>query len=68
MFLERKPKFRSRKLEFNRALQVFRHDEVDDFEDFDSPLRSVAQVATGVDKEEEDVCTWRLLITRGLIC
>ena len=55
MFGERKPKFRSRKLDFNRPLTVYRHDEVDDFDDFDSPLRSVVQVATGVDKEEEDV-------------
>lgn len=55
MFLDRKPKFRSRKLDFGKALPVYRCDEVDDFEEFDGPLRSVAQVATGVDKEEEDV-------------
>jgi hypothetical protein len=55
MFLERKPKFRSRKLDFNRALPVYRHDEVNDFDEFEEPTRSVAQVATGVDKEEEDV-------------
>jgi hypothetical protein len=55
MFLERKPKFRSRKLDFNRALPVYRYDEVDDFEEFEEPTRSVTRVATGVDKEEEDV-------------
>lgn len=53
--MDRKPKFRSRKLEFNRALPVYQFDEIDDFDDFDGPLRSVAQVATGVDKEEEEV-------------
>ena len=34
---------------------LYCHDEVDDLDDFDSPLRAVAQVATGVDKEEEEV-------------
>lgn len=55
MFSERKPKFRSRKLDFGKQLPIYRYDEVDDLDDFDSPLRSVAQVATGVDKEEETV-------------
>lgn len=51
---ERKPKFRSRKLDFGKALQVFRFDQAVDLDDYGSPLRGVAQVATGVDKEEED--------------
>jgi len=34
---------------------VLRYDEYEDGEDFDSPLRPVQPVATGVDKEEEDV-------------
>lgn len=55
--MDRKPKFRSRKLEFNKQLAVYRFDEIDEFEDFDSPLRSVVPVATGVDKEEEEVFT-----------
>lgn len=55
MFADRKPKFRSRKLEFNKVLPVYRHDEIDDADDFDGPLRSVTAVATGVDKEEEEV-------------
>lgn len=57
MFSDRKPKFRSRKLEFNKTLPVYRCGEVDDADDFDGPLRSVAAVATGVDKEEEEVST-----------
>lgn len=56
MLIDRKPKFRSRKLDFNKALAVYRFNEIDDFDDYDEPLRSVVQVATGVDKEEEDVC------------
>lgn len=55
MFLERKPKFRNRKLDFGKALGLYRFDEVDELDEYDSPLRSVAPVATGVDKEEEDV-------------
>lgn len=55
MLIDRKPKFRSRKLEYNRSLAVYRYDEVNDFDDYDEPIRSVAQVATGVDKEEEEV-------------
>lgn len=55
MFADRKPKFRSRKLEFNKVLPVYRYDEIDDADDFDGPLRSVTAVATGVDKEEEEV-------------
>ncbi len=54
MFADRKPKFRSRKLETSRLLEVYRYDQVDDVDDFDGPSRAVVQVATGVDKEEED--------------
>lgn len=54
MFSDRKPKFRSRKLDNHKALPVYRHDEIEDLDDYDSPLRAIAQVATGVDKEEEE--------------
>lgn len=55
VFSERKPKFRARKLDFSKTLQVYRFDQAIDLDDYGSPLRTVAQVATGVDKEEEDV-------------
>ena len=53
--MDRKPKFRSRKLEYNRPLKVYRYDETIDLDDYDNPMRSVPLIATGVDKEEEEV-------------
>lgn len=53
--MDRKPKFRSRKLEYNRPLQVYRYDEAVDIDDYDNPMRAVPLIATGVDKEEEEV-------------
>ncbi len=53
--MERKPKFRSRKLENSRPLLIYRYDDLVDFEDFSSPVRAIPLVATGVDKEEEEV-------------
>ena len=53
--MDRKPKFRSRKLEYNRGLQVFRYDDALDIDDYDNPMRAVPLIATGVDKEEEEV-------------
>lgn len=53
--MDRKPKFRSRKLEYNRPLSVYRYDDPLDLDDFDNPMRAVPLVATGVDKEEEEV-------------
>lgn len=54
VFTERKPKFRARKLDLNKSIPVYRFDQAVDLDDYGSPLRTVAQVATGVDKEEED--------------
>lgn len=51
---ERKPKFRARKIDFTRPLQILRYDQATDLDDYGSPLRTVTQVATGVDKDEED--------------
>ena len=53
--MDRKPKFRSRKLEYNRPLCVYRFDDSIDLDDYDNPIRAVPLVATGVDKEEEEV-------------
>ena len=53
--MERKPKFRSRKLDYNRPLPVHRYDDVIDIDDLGSPIRAVPMIATGVDKEEEEV-------------
>lgn len=60
---ERKPKFRARKLDFSKALQVLRYDQASDLDDYGSPLRTVTQVATGVDKEEEDEHHLRAALT-----
>lgn len=55
--MDRKPKFRSRKLEYNRPLTIFKHDDAVDIDDYDNPMRAVPLIATGVDKEEEEVTT-----------
>ena len=55
--MDRKPKFRSRKLEYSRPLQIYRFDDSIDIDDYDNPMRSVPLMATGVDKEEEEVKT-----------
>lgn len=52
--MDRKVKFRSRKLEYGRPLGVYRWDEALYVDDYGSPLRAVPLVATGVDREEED--------------
>lgn len=56
--MDRKPKFRSRKLEYNRPLCIHRYDDPIDLDDYDNPIRAVPLVATGVDKEEEEVFQW----------
>ena len=53
--MDRKPKFRSRKLEHNRPLQIYRHDDAVDIDDYDNHMRAAPMIATGVDKEEEEV-------------
>jgi hypothetical protein len=53
--MDRKPKFRSRKLEHNRPLQIFRYDDTVDIDDYDNHMRSAPMIETGVDKEEEEV-------------
>lgn len=57
---ERKTKFRARKLDYSKALLVLRYDQATDLDDYGSPLRTVTQVATGVDKDEEDVILFNL--------
>src|ERR1700733_4170475 len=52
---EKKPKFRSRKLDNAKPLVMYRYDEIDDLDEYGSPLRTVTHIATGVDKEEEEV-------------
>lgn len=66
MLIDRKPKFRSRKLDFSKTLAVYRFNEIDEFDDYDEPLRSVVQVATGVDKEEEDVLIFCIVLSSAL--
>ena len=53
--MDRQPKFRSRKLENNRSLQVYRFDDSVDIDDYDNHMRAAPTIATGVDKEEEEV-------------
>lgn len=55
--MDRKPKFRSRKLEHNRPLQIFRYDDAVDIDEYDNHMRAAPMIATGVDKEEEEVMT-----------
>jgi hypothetical protein len=53
--MDRKPKFRSRKLENNRPLQIYRYDDAVDIDDYDNHMRAAPMISTGVDKEEEEV-------------
>lgn len=46
---------RSRKLDYRRQIPVFKHYEVPDLDESASINRSIVQVATGVEKEEEEV-------------
>ena len=48
---------RARKLDYTRRLHVYRSEEVLDLDDQTQFARSVPVVATGVEKEEEEVCT-----------
>ena len=54
--MDRKPKFRSRKIDYTKAIAVYRWDQLgsDQMEELESPIRSIQPMATGVDKEEED--------------
>lgn len=47
---------RARKLDYTRRLHVYRSEEVLDLDDQTQFARSVPVVATGVEKEEEEVC------------
>ena len=53
-----KPKFRSRKLDYKRPLPLYHAQELPDLDD--DAHRAVPIVATGVEKEEEEVCSLRL--------
>ena len=46
---------RARKLDNSKALRVFRTEEIPDLEEQGQYGRSVIQIATGVEKEEEEV-------------
>lgn len=46
---------RARKLDNSKPLRVFYAEEVPDLEEHSQYGRSVLQIATGVEKEEEDV-------------
>jgi hypothetical protein len=48
---------RARKLDYSRRLHVYRAEEVPDLDDQTQFARSVPVVATGVEKEEEEVRT-----------
>jgi hypothetical protein len=49
-----KPKFRSRKLDFKRALPICYAEDLPDIDD--EANRAMPTVATGVEKEEEEAC------------
>ncbi|KAK9768620.1 Enhancer of polycomb-like protein 1 [Basidiobolus ranarum] len=49
-----KAKFRSRKIDDKRPLPVYRASEIPDFDEVANTQRSVPQVETGVEKEEEE--------------
>jgi hypothetical protein len=53
MLQQNKPKFRSRKLDFKKALPIRHAEDLPDLDDEGS--RAVPIVATGVEKEEEEV-------------
>ena len=53
--MERKPKFRSRKLDIHKPLVVYRFNEVSDLDEHASVSRALPAMPTGVDKEEEEV-------------
>lgn len=53
-------KFRSRKIDYRKALHVFRASELPDIDEVSSH-RSVPIIATGVEKEEEEVCSAPLI-------
>jgi len=46
---------RARKLDYSRRLRVYRSEEVPDLDDQTQFARNVPVVATGVEKEEEEV-------------
>ena len=49
-----KKKFRSKKLDYNRLLAVYRYHEITDVSEAELSSRSIPVIATGVDKEEEE--------------
>lgn len=51
---DKKGKFRSKKLDYNRLLNVYRYHEIVDVTEDELSSRAVPIIATGVDKEEED--------------
>lgn len=51
-----KVSFRARALDATRPMQIFKADEVPDLPDFATINRSVPQMPTGMEKEEETVC------------
>lgn len=53
--LPNKPKFRSRKLDFKKALPIHFAEDLPDLDEDSSINRTVPIVATGVEKEEEEV-------------
>jgi hypothetical protein len=48
-------KFRSKKLDFKRPLPILKADQIPDLDDESIISRAVPAVATGVEKEEEEV-------------
>jgi hypothetical protein len=48
-----KPKFRSRKLDYRRPLPIYQASDIPDLDE--EAHRAVPVVATGVEKEEEEV-------------
>ena len=46
---------RSRKLDYKKPLWIYQHDQVSDLDESSALNRTIPQVATGVEKEEEEV-------------
>jgi hypothetical protein len=52
--MEKKTKFRAKKLDFCKFLPVYREEQIDDLEEAVTASRTVPTMSSGVDKEEEE--------------
>lgn len=61
IFAMSKLSFRARALDANKAMPIYKLDEIPDLPDFAAINRAVPQMPTGMEKEEETVrSAWRI--------